>query len=54
MKDRRRVHRGKTKENEMYASIDRELSRQHREEIRQEVTVNRLAGVAHANRERRP
>ena len=38
----------------MYASIDRELSRQHREEIRQEVTVNRLAGVAHANRERRP
>jgi len=38
----------------MYASIDRELSRQHREEIRQEVAANRLAGMARANRERRP
>ena len=38
----------------MHVSIDRELSRHHREEIRREVAANRLAGVARANRERRP
>ncbi len=37
----------------MYVSIDRELSRHHREEIRREVATNRLARVARANRERR-
>jgi hypothetical protein len=48
------AHRGKAKENEMYVSIDRELSRHRCEEIRREVAANRLAGVARANRERRP
>ena len=38
----------------MYASIDRELSRQHREEIQREVAANRLTRVARAKRERRP
>jgi hypothetical protein len=44
----------KTKENEMHVSIDQELSRQHREEIRQEVAANRLALMAHGGREPRP
>lgn len=38
----------------MYASIDQQLLRHHREEIQQEVAANRLAGVAHRGREPRP
>jgi hypothetical protein len=38
----------------MHVSIDQELSRQHREEIRQEVAANRLALMAHGGREPRP
>jgi hypothetical protein len=38
----------------MHVSIDQELSRQHREEIWQEVAANRLALMAHGGREPRP
>jgi hypothetical protein len=38
----------------MYGLSEYEVSRQHREEIRQEVAANRLAGVARAKRETRP
>jgi hypothetical protein len=38
----------------MYVSMDQELSRQHREKIRQEVAANRPAGVAQRGREPRP
>jgi hypothetical protein len=38
----------------MHVSIDQELSRQHREEIRQKVAANRLALMAHGGREPMP
>ena len=38
----------------MYGLDEYEVSRQHREEIGHEVAANRLARVAHKNRERRP
>ena len=43
-----------TEENEMYGLVEYEVSRQHREETRQEVALARLARVARTDRERRP
>jgi hypothetical protein len=37
----------------MYGWIDQEASRQYREEIRNEVAINRLAKMARANRVRK-
>jgi hypothetical protein len=43
--------RDEAKENEMYGMVQQEISRQHREEIRQAVAACRLEGNLRANRE---
>ena len=46
--------RDEAKENEMYGMVQQEISRQHREEIRQAVAARRLEGKLREPRRRFP